>query len=106
MPALGEPVSETYWTKLRVFLQVAPARSLNKAAQQLGMCHPTVGRAVRRLEKTLRTPLLASSRARGVKLTQRGEQLARTLNSHYLLSVRRHPPASLTVRLAMRSPRG
>jgi hypothetical protein len=39
-----------YWTELRIILQVARSRSFNKAADELGVSHPTVARAVRRLE--------------------------------------------------------
>ena len=36
-----------YWTELRIILQVARSRSFNKAADELGVSHPTVARAVR-----------------------------------------------------------
>jgi Bacterial regulatory helix-turn-helix protein, lysR family len=39
-----------YWTELRIILQVARSRSFNKAADEVGVSHPTVARAVRRLE--------------------------------------------------------
>lgn len=31
-----------YWTELRIILQVARSRSFNKAADELGVSHPTV----------------------------------------------------------------
>jgi DNA-binding transcriptional LysR family regulator len=74
MPVSAEPLSGIYWTELRIFLEVANARSFNKAAQQLGLSHPTIGRAVRRLEDAL-----GSLRPRGATLTARGEKLAREL---------------------------
>ena len=79
MPGVSEPQSAAYWTELRIFLQVATERSFNKAALSLGVTHPTVGRAVRRLEDELGTALVAEAYARGVKLTAAGERLARQL---------------------------
>jgi DNA-binding transcriptional LysR family regulator len=79
MPVSAEPLSGIYWTELRIFLEVANARSFNKAAQQLNVSHPKIGRAVRLLEEALGTELLATSGPRGVTLTPRGAQLARDL---------------------------
>jgi DNA-binding transcriptional LysR family regulator len=73
-----EPATGLYWTELRIFLEVARSKSFNKAAQELGITHPTAGRAVRRLETQLNTPLLAAG-ARGVILTPAGSRLARAL---------------------------
>jgi DNA-binding MarR family transcriptional regulator len=67
-----------YWTELRIFLAVARSKSFNKAAQELGISHPTVARAVRRLETAINTELLAAG-ARGVVLTPAGSRLARAL---------------------------
>jgi DNA-binding transcriptional LysR family regulator len=72
------PAAGLYWTELRMFLEVARSKSFNKAAQELGITHPTAGRAVRRLETKLNLPLLAAG-ARGVKLTPAGSRLARAL---------------------------
>jgi molybdate transport repressor ModE-like protein len=74
-----EPATGLYWTELRIFLQVARSKSFNKAAQELGITHPTAGRAVRRLENRLNTPLLAAAGGRGVVLTPAGSRLARAL---------------------------
>jgi DNA-binding transcriptional LysR family regulator len=74
-----EPATGLYWTELRIFLEVARSKSFNKAAQELGVTHPTAGRAVRRLEAELNTPLLAGAGARGVVLTPAGSRLARAL---------------------------
>jgi DNA-binding transcriptional LysR family regulator len=63
---------------MRVFLQVAYARSFNKAGKQLGTSHATVARAVRRLEARLRTQLLLAG-ARGIVLTPSGLRLAEGL---------------------------
>jgi DNA-binding transcriptional LysR family regulator len=73
-----EPATGLYWTELRIFLEVARSKSFNKAAQELGITHPTAGRAVRRLESQLNTPLLAAG-ARGVALRPAGSRLARAL---------------------------
>jgi DNA-binding transcriptional LysR family regulator len=81
MPVSAEPLSGIYWTELRIFLEVANARSFNKAGQQLDVSHAKIGRAVRRLEEYLEAQLLAASGPRGVKLTARGEKLARELAS-------------------------
>jgi DNA-binding transcriptional LysR family regulator len=72
------PASGLYWTELRILLQVARSRSFNKAAEELGVSHPTVARAVRRLETETGTALLAAG-ARGVVLTPAGSRLARAL---------------------------
>jgi DNA-binding transcriptional LysR family regulator len=72
------PASGLYWTELRIFLQVAKSKSFNKAAEEIGISHPTVGRAVRRLEIEMNTKLLAAG-ARGVVLTAAGSRLARAL---------------------------
>ena len=79
MSGSNERPIPTYWDDLRIFLEVATARSFNKAAQTLGLSHPTVGRAVRRLEVALGTQLIAEAFARGIKLTQPGMHLAREL---------------------------
>jgi DNA-binding transcriptional LysR family regulator len=72
------PRISIYWTELRIFLEVARSKSFNKAAQELGVTHPTVGRAVRRLESEMNTKLLAAG-ARGVVLRPAGLRLARAL---------------------------
>ena len=51
------------WTELRIILQVARSRSFNKAADELGVSHPTVARAVRRLETETGTALSPPARA-------------------------------------------
>jgi DNA-binding transcriptional LysR family regulator len=73
-----EPATGLYWTELRIFLEVARSKSFNKAAQELGITHPTAGRAVRRLESKMNTELLAAG-ARGVALTPAGSRLSRAL---------------------------
>jgi DNA-binding transcriptional LysR family regulator len=75
---MSNPSSGLYWAELRIFLQVAKAKSFNKAARQLGISHPTIGRAVRRLELELNAELLVAN-ARGAALTPVGSQLARAL---------------------------
>ena len=74
-----KPLSDTYWAELRIFLQVAEAKSFKKAADQLGVSHPTVGRAVRRLEASSNSALLVAG-ARGVALTPVGLRLAQALS--------------------------
>jgi len=67
-----------YWTELRIFLEVAEAGSFHLAAQQLGISHPTVARAVRRLETELHTTVVMAH-PRGAVLTPAGERLAGVL---------------------------
>lgn len=71
-------LSGPYWAELRVFLAVAKAKSYSKAAVNLGMSQPTVGRNVKRLQDLLGTQLLIPT-ATGITLTEEGEQLARSL---------------------------
>jgi DNA-binding transcriptional LysR family regulator len=75
---MPEPASGLCWEELRLFLQVAEAGSFHLAAQELGISHPTIARAVRRLENDLSTPLLIAH-PRGAKLTPAGARLAGTL---------------------------
>jgi DNA-binding transcriptional LysR family regulator len=78
-PAQNEQLlSGSYWGELRTFLEVARAKSFNNAAKQLKLSHPTVARRVRHLEKLMRVQLLVSTE-RGIKLTPRGQELARAL---------------------------
>jgi DNA-binding transcriptional LysR family regulator len=71
-------LSGDYWAEMRQFLAVARTKSFNKAAELIGVSHPTVSRNVRRLEDQLGAQLLLPTQ-RGVKLTERGEELARSL---------------------------
>ena len=73
-----ELLSGHYWAELRVFLAVAKVRSFNRAAEMLGVSQPTVSKSVRRLQDVLGAQLILIS-ARGVQLTERGEELATLL---------------------------
>jgi DNA-binding transcriptional LysR family regulator len=78
-PAESEGLlSGQYWGELRLFLEVAKAKSFNNAAKRLNLSHPTVARKVRRLQDLMGVQLLISTE-RGIKLTPRGEELARAL---------------------------
>jgi DNA-binding transcriptional LysR family regulator len=78
-PAESEGLlSGQYWGELRLFLEVAKAKSFNNAAKRLNLSHPTVARKVRRLQDLMGVQLLVSTE-RGIKLTPRGEELARAL---------------------------
>jgi DNA-binding transcriptional LysR family regulator len=78
-PAESEGLlSGQYWGELRLFLEVAKARSFNNAAKRLNLSHPTVARKVRRLQDQIGVQLLVSTE-RGIRLTPRGEELARAL---------------------------
>jgi DNA-binding transcriptional LysR family regulator len=76
VPHENHPLTEPWWTELRIFLQVAHARSFHKAAKQLGLTHPTVSRAVGRLEQNIGAQLVAEATPRGVKLTEAGARLS------------------------------
>lgn len=71
-------LSGPYWGELRVFLAVAKARSLSKAALLLGISQPTVGRNVKRLQDLLGTQLLIPT-ATGISLTEEGKYLSHSL---------------------------
>ena len=68
------------WSDLRLFLEVARWKSFNKAAPALGSSHPTMLRAVRRLERTLGTKLVIASET-GTELTKAGRTLAGKLKA-------------------------
>jgi LysR family transcriptional activator of mexEF-oprN operon len=59
---------------LRVFVVVASARSVTRAAAQLYLTQPAISAALRRLTQSVGTPLFVRS-GRGLSLTPRGEQL-------------------------------
>jgi DNA-binding transcriptional LysR family regulator len=73
-------LSGRYWGELRLFLEVSRAQSFNNAAKRLNLTHPTVARKVRRLQDLMGVQLLVSTE-RGIKLTPRGEELARALTT-------------------------
>lgn len=71
-------LSGQYWAELRIFAEVARAKSFNRAAERLGLSQPTIGRKVRRLQDVIGAQLFLSTK-QGVRLTQRGEELAEAL---------------------------
>jgi DNA-binding transcriptional LysR family regulator len=73
-------LSGHYWGELRTFLALAKAKSLNRAAEDLGISHMTVGRQIRRLQDIMDTQLVVLTKA-GARLTPKGEQLARALTA-------------------------
>ena len=81
-------LSGQYWAELRIFAEVARAKSFNRAAERLGLSQPTISRKVRRLQDVIGAQLFMSSK-QGVRLTQRGEELARALLvlDHSLFSI-------------------
>ncbi|MEZ4473504.1 MAG: LysR family transcriptional regulator [bacterium] len=68
-------MNDLNWDLLRVFLAVADAGSLTRAAEELGSSQPTVGRQVAELEASIGAPLVIRS-PRGVALTETGRTLA------------------------------
>jgi molybdenum-dependent DNA-binding transcriptional regulator ModE len=81
-------LSGQFWGELRVFLAVAKTKSFNRAAEITGTSQPTVSRQVKRLQDVVGSQLFIST-PRGVKLTQKGEALARALSrfDHSLYSL-------------------
>lgn len=77
---LSEPdlLSGACWNEFRTFLVVAKGGSVTRAAERLTMSRMTVTRHIRRLEDVIGGQLLVSNAA-GVRLTDRGVQLARAL---------------------------
>ena len=74
----GALMSGRYWGELRTFLAVAKARSLNRAADELGVSRMTAGREIRRLQDLIGAQLIVFTKT-GAALTRRGEALARSL---------------------------
>ena len=68
-------LSGQYWGELRIFAEVARAKSFNRAAERLGLSQPTIARKVRRLQDVIGAQLFVSTK-HGVSLTERGEELA------------------------------
>src|ERR1700733_11081430 len=81
-------LSGQFWGELRVFLAVAKTKSFNRAAEILGTSQPTVRRQGKRLPDVVGSQLFISTR-RGIKLTQKGEALAKSLSrlDHTLYSI-------------------
>jgi DNA-binding transcriptional LysR family regulator len=81
-------LSGQFWAELRVFLAVAKTKSFNRAAEITGTSQPTVSRQVKRLQDVVGSQLFIST-PRGVKLTKKGDALARALSrlDHTLYSI-------------------
>src|ERR1041384_7094938 len=81
-------LSGQFWGELRVFLAVAKTKSFNRAAAITNTSQPRVSRQVKRLQDAVGSQLFIST-ARGVKLTQSGEELAKALCrlDHTLFSI-------------------
>src|SRR5882757_11523582 len=81
-------LSGQFWGELRVFLAVAKTKSFNRAAEITNTSQPRVSRQVKRLQDAVGSQLFIST-PRGVKLTQKGEALARALSrlDHTLHSI-------------------
>lgn len=81
-------LSGQFWAELRVFLAVAKTKSFNRAAEIVGTSQPTVSRQVKRLQDVVGSQLFISTQ-RGIKLTQKGEALAKALSrlDHELFSI-------------------
>jgi DNA-binding transcriptional LysR family regulator len=71
-------LSGQFWGELRVFLAVAKAKSFNRAAEILNTSQPTVSRQVKRLQDMMGSQLFVPTQ-QGVRLTPKGEDLAKAL---------------------------
>ncbi|MGH1412332.1 MAG: LysR family transcriptional regulator [Pelagimonas sp.] len=67
-------LSKLDWSLIQSFLAVAETGSLSRAAQQLGVSQPTVGRQIRQIEGDLDVSLF-SRQPRGLSLTDTGSAL-------------------------------
>ncbi len=56
-------LSGPYWGELRTFLAVAKAKSLNRAAEELGISRMTAAREVQRLHDVTGSQLVVFSKA-------------------------------------------
>jgi DNA-binding transcriptional LysR family regulator len=72
---LAEPLAESRFDELAVFVEIANAGSLTSAARRLGVPKSTVSRALARLEASLGVLLVRRTR-RGHALTEHGQRLA------------------------------
>lgn len=81
-------LSGEFWAELRVFLAVAKTKSFNRAAELINTSQPRVSRQVKRLQDIVGSQLFIST-PRGVKLTPKGEALAKALSrlDHTLYSI-------------------
>lgn len=66
------------WDKLRVFHEVAKVESFTHAGDALNLSQSAVSRQISTLEESLDTPLF-HRHARGLKLTEQGERLFKTV---------------------------
>ena len=83
-------MSGQFWGELRVFLAVAKTKSGDSTAAEMraDTSQPTVSRQVERLQDVVGSQLFIST-PRGVKLTEKGEALAKALSrlDHTLFSI-------------------
>src|SRR3984957_7790344 len=68
-------LSGRFWGELRTFLAVAKAKSLSRAAEEVGLSRMTAGREIRRLQDGTAAQRGTSPKM-GAALTPRGEKLA------------------------------
>jgi DNA-binding transcriptional LysR family regulator len=71
-------LSGRFWGELRTFLAVAKAKSLSRAAEEVGLSRMTAGREIRRLQDAIGAQLVTFTKM-GAALTPRGEKLALAL---------------------------
>jgi DNA-binding transcriptional LysR family regulator len=75
-----DPKLSKHLEKLRLFVAVANAGSINSAAKQLGMTQPPISLSIKTLEKVLGVPLFVRL-PRGIRLTAFGRELLGLTNT-------------------------
>lgn len=76
----GRAIALPDWDDLRLLLSVATEGSLCRAGKMLGLTQPTMSRRIRRLEASLRTPLVTRTN-HGVLLTREAQHVIEELKT-------------------------
>lgn len=77
IPPRRDGIAEPNWDLFRLFSVVARIGSFNRAARELGISQPTLGRRLKELERYMKAPLFFRMSS-GVRLTPEGEILLRS----------------------------
>ncbi len=80
------------WEKLRLFYQVATAKSITTAAERMNISQPALSRSIKNLEDRLNTQLF-NRHKHGITLTRQGDILFRSAHKMFLES--RHAEQAL-----------
>src|SRR5258708_19651577 len=74
-------LSGRFWGELRTFLAVAKAKSLSRAAEEVGLSRMTAGREIRPLQDAIRAQPVTFPNM-GPPLTPRSQKLTLALQRH------------------------